>query len=528
MRKKLKGKEKMKLENVPSIRELLDIAPEKHEDRAFIKFVRDGIVVEKKFSEVRVDSLAVCRKLRHDLPDRSHIAIISKTSYEYIVCMTATLIGNHVAIPLDPDSTAEEVATILNDSDATALIYEQDFADRLDAVNALCPKLQYTFNLGTPEEFAKIYDTYSETSQYAALSDIKMDPQALALIIYTSGTTGDKKGVMLSSDALVGNLMFTPYSDIVVRPDVILSVLPLHHIFCFICGYVGPLKIGNTVCLNGEMRDFFKNLLLFKPQQIRLVPILAQAMLGRIRAVQAKNPQLSPKEAAAMVTGGKLDLLLAGGAYLDPAICRAFDQYGIFIRQGYGMSEAGGKITVPDLDSSDDSVGRLMDIVDCRIVDGEIQVQTPCCMLGYYNRPEETAQAITEDGWLRTGDIGYMDEARQLFITGRLKNLIILSNGENVSPEGIENRYKCNKLVSEVLVYAKNDTIVAEIYPDEEYAQQAGIADIKAALEELTDTLNETALPSHTVAKLIVRDAPLEKTAVGKIKRNQNNGGDKS
>lgn len=518
----------MKLENVPTIRELLDIAPEKHNDRAFIKYVRDGEVVEKKFSEVRSDSLAVCRKLRHELPERTHIAIISKSCYEYIVCMTAVLVSNNVAIPLDPVSSAEEVATILNDSDAAVLIYENDFADKIETVKALCPQLTSAMNMGTPEEFAKIYDEYSETSTYASLSDIAMDPQAMALIIYTSGTTGDKKGVMLSSDALVGNLMFTPYSDIVVRPDVILSVLPLHHIFCFICGYIGPLKIGNTVCLNGEMRDLFKNLLLFKPNQMRLVPILAQAMIGRIRAIQAKHPDLSPKEAAACVTGGNLDLLLSGGAYLDPAICHAFEEYGIFIRQGYGMSEAGGKITVPDLDSSEYSVGRLMDIVDVRIVGGEIQVDTPCCMLGYYNRPEETAATITEDGWLRTGDIGYLDEKRQLFITGRLKNLIILSNGENVSPEGIENRYKANKLVAEVLVYAKNDTIVAEIYPDEEYAQQAGITDIAATLEDLTDTLNETALPSHTVAKLIVRDTPLEKTAIGKIRRTKNEGSDEN
>jgi len=143
-------------------------------------------------------------------------------------------------------------------------------------------------------------------------------------------------------------------------------------------------------------------------------------------------------------------------------------------------------------------------------------------MMGYYKRPEDTAEAITEDGWLRTGDIGYIDENRILYVTGRLKNLIILSNGENVSPEGIENKYKANKLVEEVLVYADKDVIVAEVYPNKEYAELSGITDIKVALEELTDKLNETALPSHIVAKLIVRDTPLEKTALGKVKRAHN------
>ena len=140
-------------------------------------------------------------------------------------------------------------------------------------------------------------------------------------------------------------------------------------------------------------------------------------------------------------------------------------------------------------------------------------------MLGYYKRPEETAEVITEDGWLRTGDIGRIDENGLLYITGRLKNLIILSNGENVSPEGIENKYKENKLAAEVLVYSEKDVIVAEVYPDAEYAEAAKITDIKSILEDITDKLNETALPSHRVEKLIIRDVPFEKTSTGKIKR---------
>lgn len=511
----------MKLENVPTIRDLLDIAPEKHNDRTFIKYIRDGEIVEKKFSEVRSDGLAVCRKLRHDIPERTHIAIISKSTYEYIACMTGVLTAGHVAIPIDPDSNAADAAAIINDSDATVLLYGEEFADRLSEIKALCPKLCYDMAI-TPESFGAIYEEFSEASPYASLSDVKMDAEKCCLIIYTSGTTGDKKGVMLSSESLVSNLIFEPYDPIVIRVDTILSVLPLHHIFCFICGYIGPLNVGNCVCLNGEMKDLFKNLLIFKPNQIRVVPLIAQAILGRIRAIQAKNPELSPKEAAAMVTGGNLDLMLSGGAYLDPVLCKAFAQYGILLRQGYGMSEASAKVTLPDPACPVDSVGRIMSTVDVRIVGGEIQLDTPGMMLGYYNRPEETAEVITEDGWLRTGDIGRVDENRVLYVTGRLKNLIILSNGENVSPEGIENRYKTNRLVSEVLVYAEKDVIVAEVYPDKDFAEANGITDINKALEELTDSLNETALPSHIVAKLIVRDEPLEKTSIGKIKRTHN------
>ncbi len=511
----------MKLENVPTIRDLLDVAPSKHGDRTFIKYIRDGEIVEKKFSEVRSDGLAVCRKLRHEIGERTHIAIISKSTYEYIACMTGVICGGFVAVPIDPDSTAEDAAAIINDSDSTVLLYGAEFSDRLEEVKALCPALRCEMEI-SPAEYEKIYEEFSETSEYAALSDYNMDPDACCLIIYTSGTTGDKKGVMLSCQALVSNLIFEPYDDIVIRVDTMLSILPLHHIFCFICGYIGPLNVGNCVCLNGEMKDLFKNLLIFKPDQIRVVPLIAQGILGRIRAVQAKHPELSPKEAAAQVTGGNLDMMLSGGAYLDPALCKAFEPYGILVRQGYGMSESSAKVTLPDPDCPADSVGRIMSTVNARIVGGEIQLDTPGMMMGYYKRPEETAEVITEDGWLRTGDIGRIDENRVLYITGRLKNLIILSNGENVSPEGIENRYKSSKLVEEVLVYAEKDVIVAEVFPNAEFAEMNGITDINAALEELTDKLNETALPSHVVAKLIVRDTPLEKTGLGKIKRTHN------
>ena len=506
----------MQLKNVPTIRELLDAAPAKHQDRTFIRFIRDGAIIEKRFSEVRADSLAFCRMIRRLLPEKTHVAIISKSCYEYIVCMTGVIVGGNVAVPVAPDAPAEEIAAILNDADVTAALYEPEIAQKLEAVKALCPALRFTLDLGSASDFERIYAEYGEDSPYAALSDIEADPEACSLIIYTSGTTGEKKGVMLSGRALVSNMMFKPYSDIVNRRDVILSVLPLYHIFCFVTDYLGPLKNGNELCLNGSTRDLFKNLLIFRPNQMRVVPMLAAALLGRIRAVQAKHPELPPKEAAAQVTGGNLDMMLSGGAYLDPALCRAFDRYGIFLRQGYGMSESGCKITVPDFDTAVESVGRVL---DWRGQGGEVQVDTPGLMIGYYKRPEETAAAFTADGWLRTGDIGYLGEGRQLFITGRLKNLIILSNGENVSPEGIENRIKAYPLVKEVLVYAEGDLIAAESYPDAEYAAGEGIEDVRAALETILDEVNAAAQTTHTVAKLTVRDTPLPKTATGKVIR---------
>ncbi len=509
----------MSLKEIPDIRQLLDIAPVKHNDRVFIKYLQNGAVVEKRFSEVRQDSLAFCRRLRHVFPKKVHIAIISKSCYAYIVCLTGCIISGNVAVPVPPDITVADAAAILTDADVTAVLYEHAFADKIDALRQACPAITAAMDLGETAEFDALLASYGDGSPYAELSEIPVDGEACSLIIYTSGTTGDRKGVMLSQKALVRNMMFDVKRKDLTEPGVLLSVLPLYHIFCFVCDYVGPLILGHTVCLSAGMRELFPNMLRFQPTSMRVVPMIAQAMLARIRAVEHQHPELSPLEAAARVTGGKLKIMFAGGAYLDPALAETFETYGIFLRQGYGMSEFASKITMPDEDTDIRGVGRVLPFVDVRIQDGEIQARTPCIMLGYYNRPEETKAAFTEDGWMKTGDIGYLTEDRQLYVTGRVKNLIILSNGENVSPEGIEKKYKAYPLVEEVLVYAEKDTIVAEIYPNAAYAANAGIADIPAALEEITDEINMNAMPSHTVARTVTRSEPLEKTAMGKIIR---------
>lgn len=506
-------------EYVPTLRELLDIAPEKFNDKTFISYKKGDEVIEVSFSRFRNDALAFCRKIRNEYPGRNHFAVFSKNSYEYIVSLFGIILSGNVIVPSAPDMSVADAVSMINNLDITAVLYENDFSPVLEKILEECDGIKYTLKIGEDAGFGEIYEKYSDSSCFAELSEIKTNPDDYCLIISTSGTTGDRKGVMLSEYALVGNVVYTPYSETITGAYKNLCVLPLYHILCFVADIIGPLKLGCTVCLNGSMRDLFANLLLFKPESMRTVPMIAQAILGRINAIIAKNPEMDKQEAVAQVTGGKLKVLMSGGAYLDPALCKAFDSFGIFLRQGYGMSEAGCKVTLPDEYCDIESVGRVMEILSVRIRDNEVQIDTPCVMKGYYKNEQATKDAFTEDGWLKTGDIGRLTEDGQLFITGRLKNLIILSNGENVSPEGIENRYRCHKIVKEVLVYAEKDMIIAEIYPDADVAEHSGITDIKAEINRITDELNLTALPSHTVAKVIIRNEPLPKTAIGKITR---------
>lgn len=512
----------MKKFDAPTVRELLDNGAEKYGDATFIKFIRDGVIEERSFKKVRDDSLAVCRWIRKLSEKRMHIAIIGKSNYEYITCLSGILVSGNVAVPFAPDISVEEAAELFKRADIDMLLYEAEYSESAEKLKELCPFLKFTVNLGDLNEFNRIYNDYSDSSEYAALSDIVVDKNACCVIIFTSGTTGVKKGVELSTLALVGNIMYHDYcTDIFLPNDVSLSVLPMYHIYCFSGDYIKNLKDGLQVCLNGSMMDILNNLKIFEPKVVRVVPMIAQTLLQRVKANLARNKELSVKDAVTQVFGRNIKWLISGGAYLNPELIDEYEKLGIFLRQGYGMTEAGCRISVPDNTASRESVGRVTDVCEVRIQNGEIQVKTPTVMLGYYKMPEETKKMFTEDGWLKTGDIGELTPDNQLFITGRVKNLIILSNGENVSPEAIEKKFADNELVSEVLVYAENDMIVAEIYPDYEYAKLEKIDDIQAELEKSVDRMNKTAKPSHVISRVVVRTEPLEKTGSGKIKRKE-------
>ena len=512
----------MEIFDAPSVRELLDSGAEKYGDSTFIKFIRNGAIEERSFIKVRSDSLAVCRWIRSLSEKRMHIAIIGKSNYEYITCLSGILISGNVAVPFAPDISVEEAAELFKRADIEMVLYEQDFSENAERLKELCPFIKFTVNLGDLDEFDRIYIEYSDSSQYAALSDIEVDKNACCVIIFTSGTTGIKKGVALSTLSLVGNIMYQDYiTDIFTPNDVALSVLPMYHIFCFSGDYIKNLKDGVQVCLNGSLKDIIKNLTVFEPKVVRVVPMIAQTLLQRVKAILARNPEMQVKEAVTQVFGRNIQWLISGGAYLNPELIDEYEKLGIFLRQGYGMTEAGCRISVPDNTAARESVGRIIDLCEARIQNGEIQVKTPTVMLGYYKMPEETKEMFTEDGWLKTGDIGEITEDNQLFITGRVKNLIILSNGENVSPEAIEKKFADVELVSEVLVFAEKDRIIAEIYPNYEYAELEKIEDIQTVLEQTVDRMNKTAKASHIISEVRVRTEPLEKTASGKIKRKE-------
>jgi long-subunit acyl-CoA synthetase (AMP-forming) len=250
-----------------------------------------------------------------------------------------------------------------------------------------------------------------------------------------------------------------------------------------------------------------------------MVPLICKSVLTKIKIAERKHPELSKREVTDLVVGKNFTQIIAGSAFLSGALIDEFEKYGIAARQGYGMSECSPRITTSDFSEDHKySNGVLHGVDDVRVVDGEIQVKGPSVMLGYYKKPERTAEAFTEDGYLHTGDLGYI-ENRHVYLVGRKKNLIILSNGENVSPEEIEKKFADEKVIKEIVVSIHNDRIVAEIFPDADMVAALGIENLEEYLQGKVDEANKGVKPEMEIAYLKIREVPFAKTSTGKIRR---------
>lgn len=488
-----------------TINDLLKYSADRFGENACIKYVENKEVVTKTYNDMYADSLAEALYLCSELKPRSHIAVIGKTSYRFLTYYNAVFMCGGVAVPLGTDFSEEDIICCINKADVNAVIYDDSVAEKINRVG---------FAPGT-----KLINLSAEHPVPTVSELPEANPGDMAMIMFTSGTTGDKKGVMLSQDGIISNVLFKEMSY--EGGHIALNVLPMHHIFCFSCDYLKNLKDGVTICLNGDPGNINENLLRFEPTVIRLVPMMIASLLRKARIIKNKYPELTEREAAERVFGRNLRSVIASGAYLDPALAADYEKMGISVRQGYGMTETGPRIAVPNGKTDFFSAGAVIDICEVRIENGEIQVKSPSLMLGYYKDDEATKAVFTPDGWFMTGDIGYMKPDRSLYITGRKKNLIILSNGENISPEEIEKKLGGDSAVSEVLVYGEKDRLTAEFYISPEYAAENGAEKAREHMEIITAQYNAGVESTKEIANIKFRDTPFEKTSSGKIKRNQ-------
>lgn len=500
---------------ISTVRQLAKYAAEKYADKDFCRFVREGELKVKSYKEFYSDALAVCRYIRKTENRRMNIGFIGKTGYEYIACLTGMIFSGNTVVPFAPDITVKEAHTLFDDADIELLFCEEEFLSTAKEIKRAYGGLKKIISLGDWRWFEAIFDEYSSSADDAE----DENPDSCALIIYTSGTTGDRKGVMLSNRNLAANSCYEAYS--MDSDDISFSILPMHHVFCYACDVLKTLYDGGTLCLNGKLTDMFKNFLVFEPTIMRVVPAICKSILTKIKIAERRNPNLSKRQAAELVVGKNFRRMIAGSAFLSANIIDELAKYGITARQGYGMSECSPRITTSDFsDVNKYSNGRLLGTDEVRVLEGEIQVKGPSVMLGYYKKPDKTAEAFTEDGFLRTGDLGYID-GDHVYLVGRKKNLIILSNGENISPEEIENKFVDDGIVKEIIVLAEDDRIVAEIFPDYELAESLGLKDIESVVDSVVDKVNVSLHSDRQIQKFRIREVPFPRTSTGKIKRTE-------
>ena len=503
-----------------NLKELLNDVVKMYDTQDAYRFKQKKEIVSKTYIDLKNDSMAFSNTLKSlDLLTK-HIAVIGATSYEWIVTYFGTVNSNSVIVPIDKELPAEDIAELINRADVSALVYDKVLSDRIDVIRENCKDVKYFIDINAEQSTDDTLAFSQLISENTGEFDVEIDNENMCSILFTSGTTGKSKGVMLTHKSLSDNATCMDMGEAV--GTISLSVLPIHHAYCFTCDILACLCGGVTCCFNDSIMRLVKNLNLFNPNIILLVPMIIESLSYKLSEIARQYPDVPKAMLAKKIFGTSLHTIYSGGAYLNPALIDEFKQYGIDIIQGYGMTEFSPRISANVRGySKKNSVGVLIPGCEAKIEDGEILVKGNSRMIGYYKDEKATAEALSGE-WLRTGDLGYIDEDNFVFITGRKKNLIILSNGENVSPEELENRYNGWLIAKELMVYSEDGKIIAEMYPNYDFVNLSGIENIEAEFEKKTEEVNADLPLYKRVAKAIVRTTEFDKTASGKIKRKQN------
>ena len=491
------------------------------------------------------------------------ICVIGKHTYQLIQTYYATMAIGSVWVPLDRDWTKEDLLETVRSGECDYLMCDLDIREKCEYITTELGMPAPLFLNGEGEDSLVAWreagaKKFAENP--SLYYDAPIDPDALAELVFTSGTTGQGKGVMLSQRNFMSDLSdVIPFIDFSTK---CMNVLPPHHTYGSSVSIFGQNSIGCDIYISSGVKYILKELQEHKPGHLVAVPLYVETFYRRIlKGIDEKG-----KFVAALVKGliklnkschkiglkpfdklfkkmilsnfgGELNMIISGGAPLNQEMAELFDGLGVKVLNGYGITECAPIIAVNHNNYIvPKSVGPVLPIVVCRIADaddsgeGEIQVKGPNIMLGYYKNDEANAEAFTEDGYFRTGDAGRMvitkEGDRILYITGRFKNIIILSNGKNVYPEEIEDALSATPGLVDIVVYEGKsrrgiafNTIVAEIYPDKAVLDEKGITDPKAYFQKFVNEYNKTAVPYKKIGLLKVREEEFPKNTLRKILR---------
>ena len=535
------------VEPFSTVKEMLEKRAKTHKNQPAYKFEEGKSIREVTYGEFYETVRCLGEALTEKGYQHRHIACIGHNSYLWICVYVTTMCSNNVFVPIDKDLPEKDIKNVIEHSEADIvfcdgkyeeMLREADFSKNVETVS-----LDDEENgiLGLIKRGRELIDGGSvafDKTKANAPTDMKM-------ILYTSGTTGNSKGVMLSEK----NMLACVCSGLEIAKvsGTALSVLPYHHSYELVGGLLMGMHEGSTVCINKSLKSVAKSLLIFKPTYMMIVPAFAELFYDKIWAsVRKKGKEKQFRLLLSLnrmllkmgidkrkkffgeiyaIFGGNMKKLICGGAPLRPEIAYFFDEIGITVQTGYGITECSPLVS-GNRELFDDpvTVGVTLPCnevaIDSPDLDGigEIKVKGDSVMIGYYKEPQKTAEVI-KDGWFYTGDYGKFTKRGQLVITGRKKNLIVLTNGKNVFPEEIEEYISAIPEVKEVIVYSKKDesgnqkSLTARTYlnPD----MPVSLAEIR---EKISVALSK--LPKYKqIQEIILENEAFEKTTTNKIKR---------
>lgn len=563
--RKLEMNRKIKLnkaQKVTSIKEMLNLAAKEAGDKIAFEY-KDENRKEKNrkvtYKEFVRDTEELGTALANLGMQDKHIAIIGENSYKWLTVYLTVLKSTGVFVPIDRELTVEGVINVLKHSDSEVLFYSERYEKWITEIKQEVPNVKFFIGLNQKEKNQNIlsYDMFKEEGKKALekgskkYTELQDDENNLKLLVYTSGTTGAPKGVMLTEHNLISVVYYgLQVADINTK---CLSVLPYHHTYEAVAGILVALHKRACICINDSLKNVLKNLQFYKPDYIYLVPAFTEIFYKNIwnNAQKTGKDKMLKKlipisnalrkigidlrnvffKSIHQAFGGNLKEIVCGGAPIRPEIGKFFNDIGITLLNGYGITECSPLVSVNRLQFNDSStVGVVLPCCEIKLEnvtpdgDGEICVKGDIVMKGYYKEQERTDKVL-KDGWFNTEDYGHINKKGQLVINGRKKNLIVLDNGKNVYPEEIENYILGIPYVQEVIVKGKKNAIgqevalVAEIFLNEEKVEELKLENREEKLkEDIHDVCKE--LPIYKrISDIEIRKEEFEKTTTNKIKR---------
>lgn len=469
------------------VRKLIEQFAADDQNRIALKLYNGKQITDVSYPELAEKILSAASYFKENGLRGRHIALVGTNSQEWIVALFAITASGNVAVPMNPALPKDTLLTQCAQADVSVICGDSRDISVFEETHTCVS-----------------YDFFRKKVQMHPEDIACPEPDELAMLLLTSGTIGKSKAVELTYANLASCLKSA--DEIFTEPgiDRIMTALPMFHI-AGIRGALAMLYRFKTLCIGRGIMYLFRDMPVLQPDYISLVPLMVDSLIKIMRKV-------SLSELQEKYIGANLKRICIGGATVDPDNCRYLMENGFTIDSGYALTETTGVGTWGKWDKDHfNTIGRPSDELRWRIVDGEFQFKGPAIMKGYYKDPEATQMAI-QDGWLHTGDLGFCDKDGYCYLTGRKKNVIVMSNGEKLNPEEVEKQFQSCDAIEECLIwYSKRDRILCiEVYTNN-----------KEGVRKYIEMYNERMPLSYQIHRIVYRDKPFKRTASGKLMRKE-------